>query len=150
MRLRCWMAAACVACCMAGPARAAEPAGLVKRLQGSVTLQRGATALVPVPGTEVQVGDRFVTGPDGAIGITLADDSLLTAGPSSTLVISEFRFDPTTHEGGILARLLQGTLHFVTGLVAKTQPQNVNVHTRNAVMGVRGTEFIVDARGEAP
>jgi hypothetical protein len=78
----------------------------------------------------------------------MADDSLLTAGPGSTLVISEFRFNSTTHEGSFLATLLQGTLSMVTGLIAKQAPQNVNVQTRNAVMGVRGTEFIVDARGD--
>ena len=41
-----------------------------------------------------------------------------------------------------------GTLHVVTGLIARQQPQNVNVQTRSAMMGVRGTEFIVDTRGD--
>ena len=138
------------ALCGIGSAQAADPAGIVKRVQGAVTLQRAGqpVPIAPVtPGTAVQVGDRLVTGADGAVGLTMADDSLLTAGPGSTLVISEFRFNSTTHEGSFLATLLQGTLSMVTGLIAKQAPQNVNVQTRNAVMGVRGTEFIVDARG---
>ena len=134
---------------MAAAAAADEDAGIVKRLRGSVTLQRGEQSIVPVPGAPVRVGDRFVTGSDGGVGVTMADDTLLTVGPNSTLVISEFRFDSTTNEGGLLASLWKGTLHIVTGLIAKQQPRNVNVQTRNALMGVRGTDFIVDARGDA-
>lgn len=131
-----------------GPALAAD-AGIVKRIQGSVTLQRGGQPVPVALGTAVQVGDRIATGADGGVGLTMADDTLVTVGPASTLVVSDFRFDSTTHEGGFIARLVKGTLHLVTGLIAKTQPQNVKVETRNAVMGVRGTEFIVDAREEA-
>lgn len=149
MELRTLLLAALLASAGAAQAQVAA-AGIVKRLQGTVTLQRGAATVPVAAGTAVLVGDRFVTGADGAVGITLADDTLLTAGPASTLVISEFRFDSTTNEGNVLARLLKGTLHVVTGLIAKQQPQNVNVQTRNAVMGVRGTEFIVDARSDTP
>lgn len=131
-------------------AAAAADAGVVKRVQGTVWLQRGAQALPVAPGTAVQVGDRLVTGADGHVGLTLADDTRLTAGPGSTLVISDFRFDSTTNEGNVLVQLLKGTLHYVSGLIAKTQPQNVNVQTRNAMMGVRGTEFVVEALGDAP
>jgi hypothetical protein len=132
------------------PAAAADAAGVVKRVQGAVTLQRAGQTLPVTAGTAVQVGDRLVTGGDGSVGLTMADDSQLTAGPASTLVISQFRFDSTTHDGNMLVELLKGTLHFVSGLIAKQAPQNVNVQTRNALMGVRGTEFIVDARGDTP
>lgn len=140
------LAAGWLAMLAAGPAAAAEPAGIVKRVAGSVTLQRGGETLAVAPGLAVEVGDRLVTGADGAVGVTLADDSRLTAGPASTLVISAFRFEPTTQDGSWLATLARGTLHVVTGLVARSQPQNVQVRTPTAVMGVRGTEFIVDAR----
>lgn len=132
------------------PAAAADAAGVVKRVQGAVTLQRAGQSLPVAAGTAVQEGDRLVTGADGGVGVTMADDSLFTVGPASTLVISRFRFDSTTHDGNVLLDLLKGTLHFVSGLIAKQTPQNVNVQTRNALMGVRGTEFIVDARGDAP
>lgn len=147
MNLRPLLLAALLAC---GGAEAADAAGIVKRLQGTVALQRGEQRLPVAAGTAVQVGDRLVTGADGTVGLTMADDTLLTAGPGSTLVISEFRFNSTTNEGSLLATLLKGTLHVVTGLIARQTPQNVNVQTRNAVMGVRGTEFIVEARGDTP
>jgi hypothetical protein len=143
----------CVLSCTAFVAAAhgqAVDAGRVKRLQGAVTLQRGEQAVPLQPGTVVQVGDRLVTGRDGAVGLTLADDTRLTAGPSSTLVLGDFSFDPTTHEGRLRASLLQGTLHMVSGAIAKQAPQNVQVQTPHALLGVRGTEFIVDARDSKP
>lgn len=127
------------------PALAADAAGIVKRLQGTVTLERGGKTLPVALRTEVQVGDRIVTGVDGLVGITLADDTLLTAGHNSQLLINDFRFNTTTNEGSLLAMLVRGTLHVVTGLIAKNSPLQVEFRTPTLVLGVRGTEFIVDA-----
>jgi hypothetical protein len=120
---------------------------VVKRSTGAVTLQRAGQLLPAQPGTLVMVGDTLRTGPDGAAGITLADDTLMTTGPNSELVISGFAFNPTTQDGNLLASLWRGTLHMVTGLVGKKAPEQVKVQTRTVVLGVRGTEFIVDATG---
>jgi len=134
----------------AATAAAPTAAGTVKRSVGAVTLERAGQARPATPGTAVQVGDVLRTGPDGAAGITLADDTRLTAGPGSELVISQFAFDSTTHDGTLLASLWRGTLNVVTGLIGKKSPEKVNVQTRTVVLGVRGTEFIVDARADAP
>ena len=101
-------------------------------------------------GTLLRVGDVLRTGADGAAGITLADDSLLTAGPGSELVISAFAFNPITHEANLLASLWRGTLSVVTGLIGKKAPEQVKVQTRTVVLGSRGTEFIVETGGVAP
>ncbi|MBL8390370.1 MAG: FecR domain-containing protein [Candidatus Accumulibacter sp.] len=113
-----------------------------------MNLERAGLTLPVQVGRPVQVGDRVRTGVDGAVGITLADDTLLTAGPNSTLLINDFRFDPTTRAGNMLTTLLQGTLSVVTGLLARQSPENVGFRTPNVVLGIRGTEFIIEVRGE--
>ena len=129
-------------------AEVTAPAGKVKRSEGGVTVDH-AGQLLPAPvGTPVFVGDRIRTASDGSVGVTLSDDTLLTAGPNSTLLINDFKFDTTTEEGGMLATLVKGTLSVVTGLIAKQQPEKVRFKTPNVVLGVRGTEFIIEARGE--
>ena len=137
--------------CLVSAVGAAEmelPAGRVKRSQGSVTVERaGQTRAVEV-GTPVYVGDRVRTAADGAVGITLSDDTLLTAGPRSALLINEFQFNPTTRDGNLLTTLLTGTLSVVTGLIARQAPEKMRVRTPTVVLGVRGTEFIVEARGD--
>ena len=77
----------------------------------------------------------------------LADDTLVTAGPGSRVEVSDVKFDTTTQEGNIFIRLFKGALHFVTGLIGKQKPENVKIETPTAVMGVRGTEFIVETAG---
>jgi len=124
--------------------QAAEPIGRVKRVSGSVWLDRAGQSQTVLPGMTLQVGDRLRTGADGMAGVTLADDSLLTAGHNSQLLINDFQFNTTTHEGGMLATLSKGSLHVVTGLIAKKAPEKVNFKTPSVVLGVRGTEFVVD------
>lgn len=125
-------------------AQAADPIGRVKRVSGSVWLDRAGQSLAVQPGMALQLGDRLRTGADGMAGVTLADDSLLTAGHNSQLLINDFQFNTTTHEGGMLATLSKGSLHVVTGLIAKKTPEKVNFKTPSVVLGVRGTEFVVD------
>jgi hypothetical protein len=131
-------------------APAGTAAGMVKRVAGSVSLLRAGAGQPVAAGALVQVGDTLRTGPDGAVGITLTDDTLLTIGADSELVLSAYSFDSTTQDGSLLASLWRGTAAVVTGLIGRKAPEKVRVQTRSVVLGVRGTEFIVDARQVAP
>jgi hypothetical protein len=93
----------------------------------------------------VRVGDRLKTGANGSVAVTLSDDTVLSAGPNSELEITSYSFHPTTHDGGMLLSVWRGTVAVVTGLLAKQAPEKVNLQTRSLQLGVRGTEFIVDA-----
>ena len=94
-------------------------------------------------GAVVQAGDVVVTGADGSVGITFLDNSLLSAGPNSVLAIDQFAFDSTTHQGSFESSLKKGTLAVVSGKLAKQSPDAMKVRTPAAVLGVRGTEFLV-------
>jgi len=118
--------------------------GRIKTLTGTVSIDRAGQALPALVGMALQQGDRLRTGPVGGVGITLADDSLLTAGPSSQLLISRFAFNPTTYDGSLDATLSRGSLHVVSGLIAKKKPEAISFKARSVVLGVRGTEFIID------
>ena len=128
-------------------AAAATQAGTVKRLAGTVTLERAGTRSPVTVGTAVLTGDTLRTGADGAVGITLADDTLLTLGADSELVLDAYSFDSTTHDGGLLVSLWRGTVGVVTGLIGRKAPEKLRFQTRTVVLGVRGTEFIIDASG---
>ncbi|MDC8785364.1 FecR family protein [Roseateles koreensis] len=121
--------------------------GRIKRVSGQVTVERGGQSLPVQSGMTLQQGDRLRTGADGAAGLTLNDDSLLTAGPNSSLLLSNFSFNSTTYEGALEVNLSSGSLHMVSGLIAKKSPEKVSIKARSVVLGVRGTEFIVDAPG---
>ena len=120
---------------------------MVKRITGVVLRERAGVAQAVVPGQTLLAGDTIRTGRDSAVGITLADDTLLAIGPDSELVLNEFAFNSTTQDGNMLASLWRGTLGVVTGLIGRKTPENVRVQTRTVVLGVRGTAFIVDTKG---
>ncbi|RQO55576.1 hypothetical protein DBR47_20180 [Paucibacter sp. KBW04] len=145
--LTCTLASA-LALLACGAAQAEEGIGRVKRLSGQVSLDRAGQTLPVQVGMVLQQGDRLRTGADGAAGLTLNDDTLLTAGPNSSLLLSAFSFNPTTHEGGMDATLSRGSLHVVSGLITKKAPDKVTFKARSVVLGVRGTEFIIDAPGD--
>lgn len=117
--------------------------GIVKVSKGSVQLQRGSERIVGKVGTGVQSSDVIVTGADGTAGITFTDNSLVSIGPNSVFAIDKYRFDSTTHAGEFEGNLRQGRLAAVSGKMVKQSPETMKIRTPSAIMGVRGTEFVV-------
>src|SRR5881392_826509 len=130
------------ASCFATSAAAAD-IGQIKVSKGSVTVERAAQSLPGVVGTRLQASDVITTGADGSVGITMSDDSLLSAGPNSTLSLDRFAFDSTTHRGQFDASLRKGSLSVISGRIAKQSPDAMTLYTPSAILGVRGTEFVV-------
>jgi hypothetical protein len=119
--------------------------GTFKQVQGDTQLGKAAAQTAAKPGDGLRAGERIVTGKDGAASVMLKDGTVLTLGPNSTADLSQFQFDATTQEGNLVLDLLQGSVRVVTGLLAKVNPERFKVKTPTAVVGVRGTDFIVEA-----
>ena len=128
----------------AGIAIAGQPAGIVKNATGSVTIERAGEKRPAAVGTSIEAGDRVVTGRDSSVGITLKDNTLLSAGADSVLVVEKFLFNTTTHAGEIDASVKRGTVAVISGKIAKQSPETVRFRTPNTILGVRGTTFVVD------
>lgn len=126
-------------------AGAAEDAGQIKVSKGAVQIERAGQRMPAPVGSLVQQGDLVITGADGSVGITFRDNSLLSVGPDSVLSIDRFVFDSTTYQGSFESSLKQGTLAVVSGKLAKQSPEAMKVRTPAAILGVRGTEFLVRA-----
>lgn len=133
-----FLAASCFALC----AGAAE-IGQIKVSKGQVTIERDGRVTPATVGARLQVADVVKTGADGSVGITMDDDSLLSAGPNSVLSLDRYAFDPTTRQGRFDASLNRGTLAVISGRIAKQAPDSMTVRTPTAILGVRGTEFVV-------
>lgn len=138
------MVLACWFMCSAVPVLAAGEAGTVKTLKGSVSIVRAGERVPAVIGTTVFAADKVVTEADGAVGITLRDNSRLSAGPNSVLALDKFSFDSTTHAGELNATVKKGTLSVISGKLAAASPQSVTFNTPTAMLGVRGTEFVIE------
>jgi hypothetical protein len=115
----------------------------VKVTRGATHIERAGQKLPAPVGTKVMEADVLVTGPGASLGIAFLDNSLLSVGPDSILVIDRFVFDPTSHQGAFESSLKRGTLSAVSGKIAKQTPDAMKVRTPVAILGVRGTEFVV-------
>ena len=122
---------------------AAQDAGQIKTSKGSAQIERSGQKLPAGVGQVVQQGDVVTTGADGSVGITFRDGSLVSIGPDSVLAIDRFVFDSTTNQGAFESSLKRGTLSVVSGKIAKQTPDAMKVKTPAAILGVRGTEFVV-------
>ena len=121
----------------------ANDVGQVKVTKGVVHVERDGAQIPAVVGMPVRQADKLVTGADGTIGVTFADNSLLSVGPNSTLSVDKFSFNASTHEGQFDASLQRGTLAVVSGKMVKQSPDAMRIRTPASILGVRGTEFVV-------
>lgn len=123
---------------------AADRAGIIKSVTGTARIERAGTVIPAAVGVGLESNDRIVTTAASNVGIALSDDTLLAVGPASTMSLDKFAFNPTSHEGNLAVRILSGTMRMVTGLIAKQKPDAVEIKTPSAVIGVRGTDFIIE------
>lgn len=125
-------------------AAAAETVGKVKKMAGTVSLERAGKPQVVKVGMGVDVGDVIRTDAASAVGITTSDNALVSLGPNSELVVTLYSFNPTTHEGKMNAALNRGSLSMVSGKLTRQSPESVKIKTPTAVLAVRGTEFFAE------
>ena len=144
MEFSCVVALAAVVLLTPTQANAAD-IGRIKIAKGTVAIEREGRAVPAAVGTRVQTSDRITTGADGSVGITMDDDSLLSAGPNTVLVLDRYAFDPTTNQGRFDSSLNKGSLAVISGRIAKQAPDAMTIRTPTAILGVRGTSFVVNA-----
>ena len=120
---------------------AGEPIGQVETLAGTVTAIRsdGTEATLQV-GDSVFQGDTLQSRDDGAIGVVFADQTTFSMAESGEIVLDEMVYDPTTQEGTFAVSVVEGVFTFVSGEIAKTDPDAMTLDTPVATIGIRGTQ----------
>jgi hypothetical protein len=137
-------------CALTAHAAPADDAtvGYVKTTQGDATLVREGKTVKAEPGLAVQQATVLKTGKNASLGLTLKDNTLLSIGPDTELALDEFLFAPAQDQFKLDARLVKGSLNYVSGIIAKLKPQAINVRTPTGNIGVRGTHFVAAVEGE--
>ena len=125
-----------------------EHAGIFKKVHGQVSVKKAGEAGAGrkvASGDALGVGERVHAGKDSGSSFTLSDGTELVLGPRSSVAVRDYSYDSTTQEGNILLDFIGGQLRVISGLISKKNPEKLKVHTPTAVVGVRGTDFIVEA-----
>jgi hypothetical protein len=118
---------------------------LIKNVTGTVTVIRAGARLPATPGFELNKSDEIVSDAGATGGVVFRDGTLLTVGSGSDLLIKDYVFQPEEAKYAFAVYLSKGSAVYSSGKIGKLAPESVSVATPKAVIGVRGTRFIVNA-----
>lgn len=122
----------------------AEPfVGIVKTLEGRAVIERNSQTLPVSKGMYIQRGDLLKTDAKGAVGLVFSDDTLISMGPNSAIMIDDYLFEPLEKKLSFIARILRGTISYISGQIAKLSPESVRVVVPDGTIGVRGTHVLI-------
>jgi hypothetical protein len=127
---------------LSSPAQA-KFVGIVKNVQGEAFIVRQAKTLKVSTNTPVALQDIVKTGATGSLGMIFKDDTVVSMGPASELVVEDFIFSPADEKLSFVARVIRGTIAFLSGQIAKLSPEKVRLETPDATIGMRGTQVLV-------
>jgi len=124
-------------------ATAAETIGYVKTVSGSASVVRLGSERSLAVGAPLFENDTLKTGKESSLGVTMKDGTTLSAGPETEILLDSYAYAPKAGQLGFVARVSQGTLDFVSGMLGKLAPEAVAIETPTGVIGMRGTHFVV-------
>jgi hypothetical protein len=124
--------------------------GFIKTVKGDAAVVTGEQSTPAVPGTALKKGQVLKTGSNASIGVTLKDNTLLSTGANTEFAVEDYQYAPGQERLSLLIRLTKGSLHYISGVIAKLKPENVSIKTPTSLIGVRGTEFVVHVDGGQP
>lgn len=129
--------------CPGGLARAAERAGKVEEIKGTVWAQIAGEERRPLAKDAVfYVSDTITTETAATVTLLFDDNTRFNLAPEAVLAVDQFSFNRPQQANSFSSRILKGTFRFVTGLIAKSRPEDMEVKTTVAVIGIRGTQVI--------
>lgn len=127
-------------------------AGMVQNQVNAI--QGGGTRALRLGG-DVFSGDRIRTGQSSNAQLMFLDQTNLTIGSQSDVVLDRFVFDPNRGVGNVALSTTQGALRFISGA---QNPNNYRIDTPTATIAIRGTlaynfifgrwQYIVNGHGQ--
>lgn len=120
--------------------------GNIQTLKGSSTILRGGQSLAAAPGVLVYRDDLIQTAKDSAVGVVLVDDSTISLGAESEVLIEICDFVPKEGKFALVLRMMKGTFSYISGMISKLAPESVRLEIPDATIAVRGTKLLVDVR----
>ena len=144
---------AVLVCCLAAAAEAADAIGSVIVAKGScfAVRQNGTSRKLAVK-SPIFLNDRIVTKAGSSIQIMLKDDSVISQGEKSELVIDEYVYKAPAKKDNVKSTIkaVKGLFRVVTGKITSLNPERFKVKTRMATVGIRGCEvgFKLQAKRE--
>jgi hypothetical protein len=122
-----------------------KPIGSITAIEGEVYVwHKGETHAPPAEsGDLICLYDHIQTEKDSRVQILFDDESLLNLAENTTMQITEYVYSPEKRSS--VFRLLVGKVRAIVGRYFPGAGSRCEIHTPTAIIGVRGTHFVVDA-----
>ncbi|MEM6998933.1 MAG: FecR domain-containing protein [Pseudomonadota bacterium] len=96
-------------------------------------------------GTVLKEGDRIVTGEKSSVRVVMKDGTVIDIQENSGLTISQYAYkEDAPEESSSAFSILGGAVRYISGLIAKKDPNKVKLTAGTATIGIRGTFVNVD------
>jgi hypothetical protein len=73
---------------------------------------------------------------ESATEITFLDETIISLGPDSSIVLDEFVYDPNPSNSSFVVTVTEGAMRFTSGVLPS---ESYKIHTPVATIGIRGT-----------
>ncbi len=134
----------------AGFASAQQAIGTVTFLTGDAQLQRAGSTSALAKGQTLNVGDRIITGPSGHVHARMVDQGFIAVRPSARLHIQSYTYAPLDPQANRVGLLLEsGVTRTISGKAGEAARENYRFNTPVAAIGLRGTDYVVQALPDA-
>ena len=91
-------------------------------------------------GDAVYSGEHIWTDKATSVHIQFVDESKFSLGPNTEFVIEKFKYKQGADDDAFHSRMIKGVFRFVSGLIAHSKGRNMQVNTKVATLGIRGTQ----------
>lgn len=124
-----------------------EPIGSITAIEGEVYLShKGDTAaFAAMLGDPIYLFDHIQTEIRSRVQILFQDESLFNLAENTYIQITEHIYSPEENRRSSVFRLVMGKVRAIVGRYFKGAGSGFKVSTPTAIIGVRGTHFVVDA-----
>lgn len=120
------------------------PVGFVKTVSGEASVSHDGKPVKAEVGTPVFAGSVLKTAAQASMGVTFKDETVMSFGPNTELTVTDYLYAPGQGKLKMGSKLTRGSLNYVSGVIAKLQPDAVSIETPTGTIGVRGTHFLVN------
>ena len=130
-----WTAALALVVLFALSSTTANAQGIIGNANSVKTQAEGSTAGPLSAGTDVHARETVRTGSSGQADLHFIDHTNLSVGPSSSVRLDKFVYDPKKGSGSVAIDATKGAFRFVTGSQNKG---DYKVKTPHGTIGMRG------------
>ncbi len=131
-------------------AQANETVGQVSLLIGGARLvHKDGKSEALRQGAGIAVGDRIETAANGHVHVRFIDNAAVSVRPESVLEVQAYRYDAANPQSNeVRLKVAQGIGRSISGAATDADKTRFRLNTPIAAIGVRGTDFIVQASAD--